>query len=161
MKKPTREVDDAIKKLSKATRRLTPDQGIVGRRNARKEALVALRRVRAVIDTEYPVVHGKRKKGPETKDGKVRAWGARMVKRKYVIPKQRVSQLTEWCAEIGMKVERNPWVRRIDAQRYFPLWVVGAYDFPEMKRAKKDLHLRRAIEVRSMLLPEQDRPWRT
>lgn len=47
-------LDDAIKKLLSARRRLQPEQGRIARRNARHAVLCALHVIRHVLDEEYP-----------------------------------------------------------------------------------------------------------
>lgn len=48
--------DDPLRDLTRAVRRLGPDQGMVARRNAREDVLDELRRLRAFIDKEYPPI---------------------------------------------------------------------------------------------------------
>lgn len=47
-------IDEAIKRLSKARKKLDAEQGRVARRNARQAVLAALRAVRGALDAEFP-----------------------------------------------------------------------------------------------------------
>jgi len=49
-------VDDAKKKLIRALKRLDPEQGLVGRRNARAAVAQATRTLRAAVDEAFPPV---------------------------------------------------------------------------------------------------------
>lgn len=46
----------ALKNLDRAARTLTPDQGRIGRRNARRRVLGAMRTLRNVVESQYPAV---------------------------------------------------------------------------------------------------------
>lgn len=50
----TPRIDETLRNLRRAIRRLAPDQGPRARRNARSRALAALRAVRAAVDEAYP-----------------------------------------------------------------------------------------------------------
>lgn len=63
-------IDRALARLAKARKRLDREQGMVARRNARQEVLVALRDVRRVLDREFPIIQKKRK--PRRKKARVR-----------------------------------------------------------------------------------------
>lgn len=54
-------LDDAMKKLTQARKRLEAEQGRIARRNARTAVMAALRSVRAALDEEYPAVRKERK----------------------------------------------------------------------------------------------------
>lgn len=74
--------DDPLRDLTKAVRRLDPEQGMVARRNARADVLGELKRLREFVDKEYPAIRktsGRRK--PKRGLARVRAlqregWGA-------------------------------------------------------------------------------------
>ena len=54
-------LDEAIKKLTQARKRLDAEQGRVARRNARQAFLAALRAVRGALDAEFPAHRKPRK----------------------------------------------------------------------------------------------------
>jgi hypothetical protein len=60
-------LDDAIDRLLKARKRLKDDQGRIARRNARQNALRALRQARAALDVEYPSIAKPRRKARKAK----------------------------------------------------------------------------------------------
>lgn len=47
-------LDDAIRDLEVARKRLVDEQGRIARRNARRAVMAALKKARAALDTEYP-----------------------------------------------------------------------------------------------------------
>lgn len=52
---------DPLKALAKAMKRLDPEQGMVARRNARADVAAELRRLKAFVDKEYPVLRSEKK----------------------------------------------------------------------------------------------------
>lgn len=50
------DADDPLKELDKLLRKLSPEQGMVARRNARAAVAAELRRVRTFVDATYPTL---------------------------------------------------------------------------------------------------------
>lgn len=63
-------LDRSLSRIEKARKRLSKDQGMVARANARKEVLAGLREFRRVLDRDFPFIAKKRK--PKRKRTKIR-----------------------------------------------------------------------------------------
>lgn len=110
-------LDEAMKKLAKARKKLKDDQGRVARRNAREKFLRYLRTARQAVDEEYPSIPKKRvsrrKKDPR-----------RQVRGKVTIPRELHRQLLAAGISPAQFVERGKGTPTVWA----PKWMKRAYD---------------------------------
>lgn len=132
--------DQALDKCVKALRKLDgTDNRPIARRNARKRVLGALRSLRAAVDEEAPaiVVRGKvtRLKSRLGREARLRRAG-------YVPDYESLGRLCG-ALRIPMKMSVHKGARTM----WIPNWVqaIGPHDVAQLRAAKKNLGLRKAV----------------
>lgn len=110
-------LDEALKRLEKARKRLKEEQGRVARKNARERFLRYLRTAREAVDEEYPVIRKKttRRRKPNPK---------RAVRGKVTIDKELHRRLLAAGVATSRFVERGS---GRTATVYAPAWMPKAY----------------------------------
>ncbi len=133
--------------------KLSEEQGRVARNNARKAVLADLKRVRAYLDKEFPVIAAKRKpnRKPKSQDAKNREFWRKYVNNpKWAIKPSGMSHAT--LIETGVSYHYND---RHGA--YVPVWLVAYYEssstasVASVKRLAKDLNRRKLLEAKYRL----------
>lgn len=141
--KPADPIDRALARVAKARKRLTSEQGMVARANARKEVLASLRETRRVLDRDFANIPKKSK--PRRKRTKIRDGYARL-------PILRFEEFLTWMAEakVSIQVIRKS-TPSVDAGTYAPEWAIAiCHRFgnsrgsapSQLKRAKKERNFR-------------------
>lgn len=141
----------ALDELCAAARKLSPDQGVVARRNARAKVLAALRKVRQQLDAEYPAL---RTKGashrPKLTPGRKTT---RLHKRGYQAGWR--GDNTDMAARrVGIRVEHDPGNEGGNT-RWYPTWLydlvrAGFLD-ADFRRAHKSVSARKKLHAEAML----------
>jgi hypothetical protein len=142
---------DALKKVEKGLRRLEKaGEGRVARKNARTEALAALRALRKAIDDEYPTVPKKSKPRPAKLT--YRQHARRLQKRGWV-------QLHSFSLRKKLTDCGVPHKDLHDGVLWVPRWaaVVAEKKKAEIKRTVKSRSLQRAYNVIYETLSEENR----
>ncbi len=159
-------LNDPLRDLWRAVNRLDKDQGSAARRNARKDVMAELRRLKAFVDREYPV------KTTKTK-----------TRRKRRLPEQIFQDCIEsgeWvaadanivtaCAQAGISVKNLKWTEKRSSGRgrnrntwdvemdivLVPEWAAAIAELPnttvsDLRRAKKSRIERDAIIMESKI----------
>jgi len=135
-RKPQTRTGKARDKLRAALKRLDPDQGLVGRRNARKAVTAALRSVRAAVDAEYPAM----RKAP-TRIGKLQPGHKvnRLRKSGYVLVAAHVYKPLK---KAGLPTRPNP--REGQGGLYVPKWAVKLHGIAVQAGLEDVSHANRA-----------------
>ena len=144
-RKQARTVSEAYADLGKAIKKLDADHGRVGRHNSRHAVLVKLRRVRALLDQDFPVVAKKRKTPRRLSlTAKDRAFREKMARMRYTKPMSNRLGKRELAEKIGVKVHVSP-VKEI----WIPLWLDIEYPISQAaaKRLAKDINAQRVLEA--------------
>jgi len=144
-------------RLQQALRKLTSGQGRVARRNRRSEVFAAIREVRRKVNRDFPAI-------PSPSAGVLdRAKQDRISKRRRLrlrgwvqlnladLPGQRLKDL----AVAGIRViEIRPTSRHDQTELWCPAWTlsVNVGDVAALRRGKRSLRERKALEVQRLLL---------
>lgn len=138
-------IDGALARVAKARKRLTPEQGMVARRNAREEMLASLREARRVLDRDFPIIAKKRK--PRRKRTRIRDGYVALNSAAFG---QSYEQWLTWMAEAKTPVQV---IRRASpsaaAGTYVPEWAIAICERFGARRGKAPAGLRRAKKDRS------------
>lgn len=126
-------MEKAVKELARAARTVAPEQGDRARRNARQRVLNALRRVREVLDADYPVARRSRK-GPAREN----RWEVRTI----------VSGT--WAEKFAAAGIRLTYV---DGLTHAPTWAWDLRDasITDLQRARKSVSFRKVQLARVQL----------
>lgn len=147
-RKQARTIAQANADLSKAINKLDPEHSRVGRNNSRRAVLAKLRRVRELLDQDFPVVAKKRKtpRKKRTLTAKMREFGDKMHRMRYTKPQLKRLHKREFAGKVGVKVHESPL-----GELWIPLWLDLAYDdsmsIAAAKRLAKNINAQRVRET--------------
>lgn len=156
--------EEGMRALSGALRRLRKEQGWQARRNARAEVRHRLRRLRGMMDQEFPVIPKELPREKQLRGGKrdlkrsisasqrAAAFARKMARRGY--SQIMNTALLTTILEAGVRVSRPPTKSGLVAP-YGPDWAIfaamdglarsGRYNVARVREAKKSITARRAL----------------
>ena len=132
----SKKLDKEWESLGRLLDKLDPEHGIVGRRNSRKAVIAKLRRVRTLMDRDYPTIAKKRKatRANRTMNVKIRDFEKRMDRLRYVSPEKNRLGKIEFSNNVGIKVHQPP-ETSATAAGYIPLWLDIMIDAGNLTKA--------------------------
>jgi hypothetical protein len=151
--------DDPLAALRKAQRRLDKEQGVVARRNARAAVFAEMRRLRAFIDREYPVLRSKSSTRRKRKSGK--ALFKHLCRNGWKECLDR--SLLAAASEAGIKARRVTWWnnRGLEVARtLLPEWVEQIWKLPNasvsmLRKARRSKTERDALLMEGTFLQQK------
>lgn len=159
-KKTSRNLDDAWEDLGDAIDRLSTGHKRVGRTNTRANVIRKLKRVRTLLDRDFPTVPkiAKKPRAPRSKRRQWMDFVERMGSIRYTEAKTLRS--VRLAFDLGIKVHKSPIKVAFDIGDYIPLWLHAALEKKlgtvAIHKLKKNTNGQRALEAEWRLTSEDD-----
>jgi len=126
-RKVARNLDEAWEDLGKAIDGLDAEHKIVGRRTSRAAVLAKIKRVRTLLDRDFPAIakKAKAKRKTRTPEQRLRAHEREMARIGYVRPTKHGPQVVSFAIKAGVKIHISP---GNGGGKWVPVWLVRGFD---------------------------------